>query len=84
MMKRKELTAAGTWSLLEYIGCSDPYPCVAMNTKTDTEHMDRQCCNGHLCTDGNSTGLFEFLLVSNLTQVKPNCYVILEFGKILF
>ena len=67
MMKRKELTEAGTWRLLEYIGCADPHPCVAMNTKTDKEQMDRQCCNGHLCTDGNSTGIsfHKFILEDN-------------------
>lgn len=56
MMKRKELTDGGTWKLVEFIGCSDPYPCIGGSTMTDTIHMDRQCCKGHLCTDGNNTG----------------------------
>ena len=45
----------GTWRMFEYICCSEPYPCVTGNSKTDTEHWDKQCCDGHLCT-ANDTG----------------------------
>ena len=57
IMRRKEMVTEDNWILAEMVGCSNPYPCIGGSTMMDTVHMETQCCDGHLCTDGNFTGM---------------------------
>ena len=60
------------WRLTEMVGCSHPYPCIGGSTMMDSIHMDTQCCDGHLCTDGNFTGIlfiaYSYIMLARLLQ----------------